>query len=322
VSQSGPLGDGRFRLTPRQGRPERPACPGRHRELSGTIAQRGERLERRRLDAACLPGAGQGLVDRRRGHRIGGAGSAPGRSRAARPADRAAGAMKVVPQPSGFASADKLVADGAPSVVELLIRGPVDQYDMAAEHLRRRSWTLERRFFLRRYVNHQERTRRDEQALKSRRAREWTPPASGPHRRCPAGRPCRSQRWAMNRRTRGESVPSHRDVELAVRRWGAEEHRPPREVARRRLRRLRPDRNARRIGPACPIRRRLQRPAADGRHGRTLGHHLEPAPRPTARNDGPRAHRRVAINRRSRDVSVDERAHDEPVSPPHSISPN
>lgn len=91
-----------------------------------------------------------------------------------------AGAMKVVPQPSGFASADKLVADGAPSVVELLIRGPVDQYDMAAEHLRRRSWTLERRFFLRRYVDHQERTRRDEQALKSRRAREWTPPDAAP----------------------------------------------------------------------------------------------------------------------------------------------
>jgi hypothetical protein len=88
-----------------------------------------------------------------------------------------ADAVEVDPKPSGFAPADKLVAGEAPSLTELLTRGPVDQYDLAAEHLRRGSWTLKRRLLLRRYVDHQEdRTRRDEQALKSRPAREWTPP--------------------------------------------------------------------------------------------------------------------------------------------------
>ncbi|WP_139306693.1 hypothetical protein [Modestobacter sp. DSM 44400] len=41
--------------------------------------------------------------------------------------------------PSGFAPADQLLAGGAPSLSELLGRGPVDQHDLAAEHLRRGS---------------------------------------------------------------------------------------------------------------------------------------------------------------------------------------
>ena len=88
-----------------------------------------------------------------------------------------ADAVEVDPRPSGFASADKLVAGGAPSLTELITHGPVDQYDLAAEHLRRGSSTLKRRSLFRRYIDHQEeRTRRGEQAVKSRSAREWTPP--------------------------------------------------------------------------------------------------------------------------------------------------
>lgn len=59
-----------------------------------------------------------------------------------------ADAVAVDPKPSGFAPADKLVAGEAPTLTELLTRGPVDQYDLAAEHLRRGSWTLKRRLLL------------------------------------------------------------------------------------------------------------------------------------------------------------------------------
>lgn len=88
-----------------------------------------------------------------------------------------ADAVEIDPKPSGFPPADKLIAAWAPSLTELLTEGPVDQYDLAAEHLRRGSWTLKQRLFLRRYVDHQEdRTRQDEWVTKSRSERDWTPP--------------------------------------------------------------------------------------------------------------------------------------------------
>ncbi len=88
-----------------------------------------------------------------------------------------ADAMEIDSTPSGFAPADELIAGGAPSVTDLLAHRPVDQHDLAAEHLRRGSWTLQLRFLTRRYVDHREqRTRRDEQILRSRPDREWTPP--------------------------------------------------------------------------------------------------------------------------------------------------
>lgn len=78
-------------------------------------------------------------------------------------------------RPSGFLPADLLLGGGAPSVLELLRAGTVDQEDLAAEHLRRGSWTLRRRMFAWRYVDHHaERTLRDEQALTSSSRRGWT----------------------------------------------------------------------------------------------------------------------------------------------------
>jgi len=80
-------------------------------------------------------------------------------------------------RPSGFPPADHLLADGAPSVLELLRRGRVDQEDLAAEHLRRGSWTRRRRLLGSRYVDHRaERTQQDERAGTSSDRRRWTPP--------------------------------------------------------------------------------------------------------------------------------------------------
>ena len=80
------------------------------------------------------------------------------------------------PSPSGLKPADDLLADGARSALEMLQRGPVDQFDLAAEHLRRGSWSLKRRGFRRRYIDHRaDRTRQDKQSLKFRRTSSWTP---------------------------------------------------------------------------------------------------------------------------------------------------
>ncbi|MGY1595155.1 hypothetical protein ACI79D_24540 [Geodermatophilus sp. SYSU D00708] len=78
--------------------------------------------------------------------------------------------------PTGFPPADRLLADGAPSLTELLRRGPVDQEDLAAEHLRRGSWTLRRRWPGTRYTDTRaDRTAADERAEESPPDREWTP---------------------------------------------------------------------------------------------------------------------------------------------------
>ena len=84
-------------------------------------------------------------------------------------------AVEVDDAPTGFAPADRLLAGWAPSLTELLRHGEVDQEDLAAEHLRRGSWGLRRRWPGRRYDDHRaERTGADEQALESP-DREWTP---------------------------------------------------------------------------------------------------------------------------------------------------
>ncbi len=55
--------------------------------------------------------------------------------------------------PTGFAPADRLLAQGAALLTDLLRRGPVDQEDLAAEHLRRGSWTVRRRLLGTRYID-------------------------------------------------------------------------------------------------------------------------------------------------------------------------
>ncbi|MGY1623573.1 hypothetical protein ACI789_15355 [Geodermatophilus sp. SYSU D00965] len=78
--------------------------------------------------------------------------------------------------PTGFPPADRLLADGAPSLTELLRRGPVDQEDLAAEHLRRGSWTLRRRWPGTRYTDTRaDRTTADERAEEAPPDRGWTP---------------------------------------------------------------------------------------------------------------------------------------------------
>jgi hypothetical protein len=78
--------------------------------------------------------------------------------------------------PTGFSPADRLLADGAASLTDLLRHGPVDQEDLAAEHLRRGSWTIRRRLLGTRYVDHHaDRTASDERALGETLPRTWTP---------------------------------------------------------------------------------------------------------------------------------------------------
>lgn len=78
--------------------------------------------------------------------------------------------------PTGFPPADRLLADGAASLTDLLRSGPVDQQDLAAEHLRRGSWTARRRLLGTRYDDHRaERTRADEQLLEDPVREEWAP---------------------------------------------------------------------------------------------------------------------------------------------------
>lgn len=77
--------------------------------------------------------------------------------------------------PTGFPPADRLLAESA-SLTDLLRRGSVDQQDLAAEHLRRGSWTARRRLLGTRYVDHRaDRTQADEQALEEPTREEWTP---------------------------------------------------------------------------------------------------------------------------------------------------
>jgi hypothetical protein len=77
--------------------------------------------------------------------------------------------------PTGFPPADRLLAESA-SLTDLLRGGGVDQHDLAAEHLRRGSWTARRRLLGTRYVDHRaDRTRADEQALEEPAREQWTP---------------------------------------------------------------------------------------------------------------------------------------------------
>ncbi|WP_448613324.1 hypothetical protein [Modestobacter sp. URMC 112] len=85
--------------------------------------------------------------------------------------------VEVDPELSGFAPADRLLAVEIPSLTALLRRGAVDQEDLAAEHLRRGTWTRRRSWLGRRYVDSRaDRTRADEEALSSSVDRAWSPP--------------------------------------------------------------------------------------------------------------------------------------------------
>ena len=78
--------------------------------------------------------------------------------------------------PTGFAPADRLLGLGAESLTALLRRGRVDQRDLAAEHVRRGSWTERRRLLATRYEDTRaDRTAADEQALEEPQRAEWTP---------------------------------------------------------------------------------------------------------------------------------------------------
>jgi hypothetical protein len=78
--------------------------------------------------------------------------------------------------PTGFPPADRLVAEATGSLTDLLRRGRVDQRDLAAEHLRRGSWTPTGRWPRRRYLDHRAaRTRDDERAMTAGPDHPWSP---------------------------------------------------------------------------------------------------------------------------------------------------
>jgi hypothetical protein len=78
--------------------------------------------------------------------------------------------------PTGFVPADRLLAEGAGSLTDLLRRGPVDQRDLAAEHVRRGSWTVRRRLPGTRYDDGRaDRTAADQRALAEPQRSAWTP---------------------------------------------------------------------------------------------------------------------------------------------------
>ncbi|SFP31987.1 hypothetical protein SAMN05660464_2767 [Geodermatophilus dictyosporus] len=83
-------------------------------------------------------------------------------------------AVEVDADPTGFAPADRLLAGWAPTLTEVLRHGEVDQEDLAAEHLRRGSWTVRRRWPRRYDDHHAGRTAADERALETP-DRAWTP---------------------------------------------------------------------------------------------------------------------------------------------------
>jgi hypothetical protein len=77
--------------------------------------------------------------------------------------------------PTGFEPADRLLVEGAGSLIDLLRRGPVDQRDLAAEHVRRGSWTERRRLLGTRYEDTRaDRTAADERALEPPQRPEWS----------------------------------------------------------------------------------------------------------------------------------------------------
>jgi hypothetical protein len=78
--------------------------------------------------------------------------------------------------PTGFAPADRLLGESEGPLTDLLRRGPVDQRDLAAEHVRRGSWTVRRRLPGTRYDDGRaERTAADERALEEPQRSAWTP---------------------------------------------------------------------------------------------------------------------------------------------------
>jgi hypothetical protein len=78
--------------------------------------------------------------------------------------------------PTGFVPADRPLAEGAGSLTDLLRRGPADQRDLAAEHVRRGSWTMRRRLPGTRYDDGRaDRTAADERALAEPQRSAWTP---------------------------------------------------------------------------------------------------------------------------------------------------
>lgn len=79
-------------------------------------------------------------------------------------------------QPTGFPPADRILRAPAQSLTDLLRHGPVDQRDLAAEHLRRGTWLASGSRWRRRYVDHtSDRTKEDELAMTSGPDRIWEP---------------------------------------------------------------------------------------------------------------------------------------------------
>src|SRR3712207_6924606 len=65
-------------------------------------------------------------------------------------------------------------SEGADSLTDLLRSGPVDQEDLAAEHLRRGSWTVRRRLLGTRYVDcRADRTARSEEHTSELQSRQY-----------------------------------------------------------------------------------------------------------------------------------------------------
>jgi hypothetical protein len=83
-------------------------------------------------------------------------------------------AIEVDLQLTGFAPADRLLTVPMESLGDLVRHGPVDQRDLAEEHVRRGTWLLTGHWPRRRYLDREAaQTERDRVALSTNRYRRW-----------------------------------------------------------------------------------------------------------------------------------------------------
>ncbi|MCU1667929.1 MAG: hypothetical protein JWP40_856 [Blastococcus sp.] len=83
-------------------------------------------------------------------------------------------AIEIDRQPTGFPPADRLLVSPIKSLDDVVRHGPVNQRDLAAEHVRRGTWSISGHWLRRRYIDESpEQTSRDKTRLTTNLSRLW-----------------------------------------------------------------------------------------------------------------------------------------------------